>query len=213
VKPQEIISPLFTTKTALASIPALLSLTHREDNTLFAPNVNHHSVNMFDPCFLAMKKDFINRLYTSTIMDNNIITAVLFKKTKKKTTESFALSNIVTSTTIKNASADIHVELCSLADYSAFEDQLIEANAGSTVDTVNGANITSMDEYHESIKSSQPPQADVFILGIVDGLHRVYTLHSLALKNWSDLRTVESKMSIKLFLLKVCITVVIFAKY
>ena len=210
MKPQEIISPLFTTETVLASIPALLSLTHREGNNLFAPNVNHHSVNMFDPCFLAMKKDFINRLYSSTIMDNNIITAVLFKKTKRKTTESFALSNIVTSTTIKNASADIHVELCSLADYSAFEDQLIEANAGSTVETVNGANITSMDEYHESIKSSK---ADVFILGIVDGLHRVFTLHSLALSSWSDISTVKSKMSIKLFLLKVCITVVIFAKY
>ena len=116
MKPQEIISCLFTTKTALASIPALLSLTHREDNTLFAPNVNHHSVNM--SCYLAMKKDFINRLYSSTIMDNNIITAVLFKKTKKKTTESYALSNIVTSTTVKKASADIHVELCSLEDYS-----------------------------------------------------------------------------------------------
>jgi len=210
VKPQEIISPLFTTKTVLASIPALLSLTHREDKTLFAPNVNHHSVNMFDPCSLAMKKDFINRLYSSTIMDNNIITAVLFKKTRNKTSNSFALSNIVTSTTIKNASADIHVELCSSADYSAFEDQLIEANEGSTVQTVNGVEITTMDEYYASIKSSQ---ADVFILGIVDGLHRVFTLHSLALNSWNDISSVKSKMSIKLFLMKVCITVVIFAKY
>jgi len=121
VKPQEIISPLFTTKTALASIPALLSLTHREDKNLFAPNVNHHSMNMFDPCYLAMKKDFINHLYSSTIMENNIITAVLFKKTKKKKPESYALSNIVISTTVKNASADIHIELCGLADYSSWK--------------------------------------------------------------------------------------------
>ena len=123
-------------------------------------------------------------------MDNNIITAVLFKKTKKKTTESFALSNIVTSTTIKNASADHHVELCSLADYSAFQNQLIEANEGSTVQTVNGGEITSMDEYYESIKSSQP---EVFILGIVDGLHRVFMLHSLALHSWTYISSVKSK--------------------
>ena len=139
-------------------------------------------------------------------MDNKIITAVLFKKTKKKKTESYALLNIVTSTTVKNASADIHVELCGLADYTAFENQLIEANTGSTVETINGAKITSMDEYYASIKSSQP---DGFILGIVDGLHRVFTLHSLAISRWSDISAVKSRMSIKLFLLKVCIIVVL----
>ena len=78
------------------------------------------------------------------------------------------------------------------------------------VETVNGTKITSMDEYYANIESSQP---DVFILGIVDGLHRVFTLHSLALSSWSDISTVKSKISIKLFLLKVCITIVIFAKY
>jgi len=67
-----------------------------------------------------------------------------------------------------------------------------------------------MDEYYANIESSQ---LDVFILGIVDGLHCVFTLHSLALSSWSDISTVKSKISIKLFLLKVCITIVIFAKY